>query len=354
MTRVETIQERLREKELDALLLFSDTNIRYAAQFYITDGAALITRDRAYLLTDSRYVEAAREQAKDVEVLQFDHEHPLKDRLAALLGGREQNVGAEEKSLSHAAWNRWQEQLDISLVPAEQLLLDLRALKDADEVESIVKAQRIAETALEEVLPLIRPGVREREIAAELTYRMLLRGGEGNSFDPIAITGANTSRPHGVPGDAVVRPGDFVTMDFGTICNGYHSDMTRTVAVGFATDEMRRVYDTVLRAQKAGIAAARAGVSGAAVQAAAADVIAAAGYGEYFGHGFGHSVGLEIHEAPNASPRNKSPLPAGAVVTAEPGIYIPGKFGVRIEDMLLLRDGGAENLTAAPKELLVL
>ena len=354
MTRVETIQERLREKELDALLLFSDTNIRYAARFYITDGAALITQDRAYLLTDSRYIEAAREQAKDVEVLLFGHEHPLKDRLAALLGGREQNVGAEEKSLSHAAWNRWREQLDISLVPAEQLLLDLRALKDADEVESIVKAQRIAEAALEEVLPLIRPGIREREIAAELTYRMLLRGGEGNSFDPIAITGANTSRPHGVPGDAAVQPGDFVTMDFGTICNGYHSDMTRTVAVGFATDEMRRVYDTVLRAQKAGIAAARAGVSGAAVHAAAADVIAAAGYGEYFGHGFGHSVGLEIHEAPNASPRNKSPLPAGAVVTAEPGIYIPGKFGVRIEDMLLLRDGGAENLTAAPKELLVL
>ena len=357
MTRVETIREKLREKELDALLLFSDINIRYAAQFYITDGAALITRDRAYLLTDSRYIEAAREQAKDVEVLQFDTAHPLKDRLAALLGERKGELlklGAEEKSLSYAAWNRWQEQLGVSFVPAEQLLLDLRAVKDADEVESIVKAQRIAEAALEEVLPLIRPGIREREIAAELTYRMLLLGGEGNSFDPIAITGANTSRPHGVPGNAVVQPGDFVTMDFGTICNGYHSDMTRTVAVGFATDEMRRVYDTVLRAQKAGIAAARAGVSGAAVHAAAADVIAAAGYGEYFGHGFGHSVGLEIHEAPNASPRNKSPLPAGAVVTAEPGIYIPGKFGVRIEDMLLLREGGVENLTKAPKELLVL
>ena len=358
MTRVETIREKLGEKGLDALLLFSDTNIRYAARFYITDGAALITRDRAYLLTDSRYIEAAREQAKNVEALLFDHEHPLKDRLAALLGECKGelllNLGAEEKSLSHAAWNRWQEQLDISLVPAEQLLLDLRAVKDADEVESIVKAQRIAEAALEEVLPLIRPGIREREIAAELTYRMLLRGGEGNSFDPIAITGANTSRPHGVPGDVAVQPGDFVTMDFGTICNGYHSDMTRTVAVGFATDEMRRVYDTVLEAQEAGINAARAGVTGAAVHAAAADVIAAAGYGEYFGHGFGHSVGLEIHEAPNASPRNEKPLPAGAVVTAEPGIYIPGKFGVRIEDMLLLRDGGAENLTAAPKELLVL
>ena len=354
MKSVESIREKLREKELDALVLFSDTNIRYATRFSITDGAALVTRDRAYLLTDSRYIEAAREQARDVEVLQFDHEHPLKDRLAALLGGQKPRLGAEEKSLSHDGWNRWQEQLNVVLVPAEQILLDLRAVKDADEVASLVKAQRIAETALEEVLPLIRPGIREREIAAELTYRMLLHGGEGNSFDPIAITGANTSRPHGVPGDAAVRPGDFVTMDFGTICNGYHSDMTRTVAVGYVTDEMRRVYDTVLLAQEAGIAAARAGVTGAAVHAAAADVIAAAGYGEYFGHGFGHSVGLEIHEAPNASPRNKSPLPAGAVVTAEPGIYLPGKFGVRIEDMLVIRDGGAENLTKAPKELLVL
>jgi len=203
-------------------------------------------------------------------------------------------------------------------------------------------------------LDFIRPGVTERELAAELTYRMLRLGGEGNSFDPITITGVNTSRPHGVPGDAVIAPGDFVTLDFGTIVKGYHSDMTRTVAVGFATDEMRAVYDTVLRAQAAGIALMTPEHTGAEVHKAAADVIAEAGYGEYFGHGFGHGVGLEIHEGPSASPRNAEPLPAGAVVTAEPGVYLPGRFGVRIEDMIQVTADGPVNLTAAPKDLLVL
>ena len=230
----------------------------------------------------------------------------------------------------------------------------LRAVKSPEEIAAITAAQRIAERAFTELLNFIRPGVTEREIAAELTYRMMRLGGEGNSFDPITITGANTSKPHGVPGDAAVAPGDFVTLDFGTIVEGYHSDMTRTVAVGYATDEMRKVYDTVLRAQAAGIALMTPAHTGAEVHAAAADVIAAAGWGAYFGHGFGHSVGLEIHESPSASPRNVQPLPAGAVVTAEPGIYLPGRFGVRIEDMILVTEDGNRNLTAAPKELLII
>ncbi len=236
---------------------------------------------------------------------------------------------------------------------ADELLLSLRAVKEPFELESITAAQRIAETVLEEVLGILRPGMTERELAAELTYRMLLHGGEGNSFDPIAVTGRKTSMPHGVPGDEVIRRGDFVTMDFGCLKNGYCSDMTRTVAVGEATAEMRLVYDTVLRAQQAGIAAAKAGVTGAAVHNAGASVIAAAGYGPYFGHGFGHGVGLEIHEKPTASAAYDKPLPAGAVITAEPGIYLPGRFGVRIEDMLYLTETGCVDLTRAPKALLV-
>lgn len=353
MNRIEKIQNRLKEQELDALVLFSPVNIRYAVQFYITDGAAVVTKDGAWLLTDSRYIEAARALAKGCEVRLFDGEHPLGDALAALLrdAGR---VGAEDRSLPYADWNRWRKKLDREFIPAEQLILDLRAVKDAGEVASIVAAQRIAEIALDEVLGLLKPGMQERDVAAELTYRMLLHGGEGNSFDPIALAGARTSVPHGVPGDAVVREGDFFLMDFGCLVNGYCSDMTRTVAVGYATDEMRRVYETVLEAQLAGIAAARAGVPGVDVHNAAAKVIADAGYGGCFGHGFGHSVGLEIHEAPNASPRNEAPMPAGAVFTAEPGIYLPGKFGVRIEDMLYLTEDGSKNLTKAPKELIVL
>lgn len=216
------------------------------------------------------------------------------------------------------------------------------------------QAQRIAEKALEEILNEIRPGVTEKEIAARLQYLMLHFGAEDMSFDPIVVSGPNGSLPHGVPSDKTIQRGEFVTMDFGCVYHGYCSDMTRTVAVGSADEEMRRVYETVLSAQKAGIAAARAGVTGKAVDGAARSVIAAAGYGDYFGHSFGHGVGVEIHEAPNATPGNEKPLPAGAVISAEPGIYLPGRLGVRIEDVIALTEEGCVNLTRAPKALLIL
>ena len=203
-------------------------------------------------------------------------------------------------------------------------------------------------------MQIIKPGVSERDIAAEITYRLLKHGGEGNSFDPIAVTGKNSSMPHGVPGDALVQNGDFVTMDFGCLKYGYCSDMTRTVAVGHATDEMKNVYDTVLRAQLAGIKAARAGVTGRSIDKAARDVIADAGYGEYFGHSFGHSLGLDIHEHPIAAPGVHARLPEHTVISAEPGIYLPGKFGVRIEDVMHLTADGAEILTRSPKNLIIL
>ena len=350
---VAKLRQRMTEENLDAIVLFSPVNIRYFSKFSITDGAAVITRSSARMFTDSRYIEAAKAQTEELEVSLFDRDHRLTALLKEALAGCTA-VGAEENSLSHGDWKFWEEKLDMSFTPAEHILKELRTVKETYELESIIAAQRIAEKALEETLPLIRPGMTERQIAAELTYRMLLHGGEGNSFDPIAITGKKTSMPHGVPGDEVIQAGDFVTMDFGCIKNGYCSDMTRTVAVGYAADEMCEVYDTVLRAQKAGIAIAKAGVTGAAVHNAGAAVIEAAGYGAFFGHGFGHGVGLEIHESPNASPANEKPLPVGAVITAEPGIYLPGKFGVRIEDMLYLTANGCLDLTEAPKELLIL
>ena len=353
MTRIEKIQTKLRENGLDAVVLFSPVNIRYAVRFPVENGAALVTARGAHLLTDSRYVEAAQLKTVDAEVILFDTDHPLREKLKELLRGSAR-IGAEERRLPYADWNRWREILDCELVPAEQLLLDLRSVKEPEEIASIVAAQRIAERALEEVKNLIRPGVTERAIAAELTYRMMLYGGEGNSFDPIALTGKNTSVPHGVPGEAAVAEGDFVLMDFGCLVNGYCSDMTRTLAVGHATEEMHAVYDAVLRAQRAGIAAARAGATGADVHNAAQRVISDAGHGARFGHAFGHSLGLEIHENPGAHPKNDKPLPAGAVISAEPGIYLSGSFGVRIEDMLRLTEDGNEDLTEAPKELEIL
>ena len=179
-------------------------------------------------------------------------------------------------------------------------------------------------------------------------------GSEGVSFDFIVASGKNSSLPHAVPTDKKIEDGDFITMDFGAVVNGYRSDMTRTVALGYATEEMCKVYDTVLRAQLAGIAATKAGVTGKAVDSAAREVITEAGYGEFFGHGYGHSLGLEIHEAPNCNARNEEPLPIGAVCSAEPGIYLPGKFGVRIEDVIVIEENGCRNIMEAPKKLLIL
>ena len=216
------------------------------------------------------------------------------------------------------------------------------------------KAQQITDEAFKAILSFIRPGMTEQEIAARLVYELLRRGGEKVSFDPVVAAGPNGSRPHAVPGEQVVDTGMFITMDFGCKVEGYCSDMTRTVALGQPSEEMERVYATVLAAQKAGINAARAGATGREVDGAARQVIAEAGYGEYFCHSFGHSLGLDIHESPNASPSEDQPLPAGAVISAEPGIYLPGKFGVRIEDVLILREGGCEDITRSPKDLIVL
>ena len=333
MANTMRVKEAVARAGLDALLLMDDRDIYYATGFLPTDSAALITGGAAFLVTDSRYIEAAQKQAAPgVEVILTTRERPL----------------------SHAAYLRLEKALDRALLPAQALLVELRSCKTREELASLVAAQRIAEKALEEVLPMLKPGAVEREIAAELTYRMRLHGAEGNSFDPIVVTGAKSSMPHGVPGDEVISSGDFVTMDFGCIKDGYCSDMTRTVAVGSATEEMRNVYQTVFEAQKAGIAKARPGATGAEIHGAAAKVIADAGYGAYFGHGFGHGVGLDIHEQPVASPANEKPMPEGAVISAEPGIYLPGRFGVRIEDVLYLTGEGCEDITKAPKELLIL
>ena len=194
----------------------------------------------------------------------------------------------------------------------------------------------------------------ELELQAELIYCLYKNGATGLAFDPIVVSGPNTSLPHGVAGERVIREGDFITMDFGASYMGYCSDMTRTVAVGFATEEMKTVYNTVLKAQLAGLAISKAGVPGADIDEAARSVIRDAGYGDYFGHGYGHSLGLEIHEAPNPNAKNPEPMPMGAVASAEPGIYLPGKFGVRIEDTCVYLEDGVEILTGSPKELIVI
>ena len=356
MNQIARIREELIRRGLDAVLVTDEKNQRYAAGFPFTDGVVLVAKEKAFLLTDSRYIEAAEQQAEGAEVHMFDQQHPLAALLKqAIAESGAQKIAAEDQKLSHAGFLAWEKKLGVSLESAGSLFETLRAVKSEEEIASMIHAQRISEQALDEVLHIIKPGMTEREVAAELVYRMLRHGSEGNSFDPIVVTGTKTSMPHGVPGDKVIRSGDFVTMDFGCLKDGYCSDMTRTVAVGSATEEMKNVYYTVLKPQLAGIAAARAGVKGKDIDNAARTVIADAGYGEYFGHGFGHCLGLDIHEPPFAGPRGEAPLPAGSLSSAEPGIYLPGRFGVRIEDVMIIREDHAEVITKAPKsELIVL
>ena len=356
MNNVERIQQKLEEYGLDAILITDEKNQRYALGFPFTDGAVIVARKSAWLITDSRYIEAAQNIAGCCSnVVMYDGSKGLIAHIKDILASEKiTRLGAEEEKLSYAEFMRYEHELGVKLENSQIILKTLRAAKHGEEFEALRAAQAISEKALEETLHIIRPGMTEREVAAELVYRMLRHGSEGNSFDPIVITGRKTSMPHGVPGDEVIADGDFVTMDFGCLKYGYCSDMTRTVAVGSATEEMRNIYGIVLKAQLAGIAAARAGIPGMEIDAAARRVITEAGYGEYFGHGFGHSLGLDIHEWPNANPRGKDIMPAGAVVSAEPGIYIPGRYGVRIEDVMILREDGCEVITKAPKEFTVL
>lgn len=342
---------------LDAALLTCEANRFYASGFHSsgTDGVAIVTRNHNYYFTDSRYTEAAARHVRDAEIRETDREHPYSALINEVTEKEHiTRMGYEDEYMTAADFRRFSEKLHCELVPATELLWTLRAVKDQAELECMIQAQRIAEKALADILGEIRPGITEKEIAALLLYKMLHYGAEDKSFDPIVVSGANGSLPHGVPSEKPIQAGEFVTMDFGCKFGGYCSDMTRTVAVGHVTEEMETVYNTVLKAQLAGIAAAKAGVTGAAVDGAARRVIADAGYGPYFGHSFGHSVGVEIHENPNATPSNSKPLPAGVVISAEPGIYLPGKLGVRIEDVIVITEQGCQNITLASKELLIL
>ena len=354
MDHIAKITGQLPEYGLDAMLVTSAPGERYAVGFE-GEGWVLVSRDGARYSTDGRYIEAARQQVTGAEIVLTERgqSHLALAREEIRRRGLKR-VGFESGRVSADELGRWKDSLPCELVAAQGLLDGLRAAKDEEELARMRQAQRITDEAFREILNFIRPGLTEQEVAARLVYELLRRGGRRVSFDPIVAAGANGSMPHAVPGETVIQPGMFVTMDFGCVYEGYCSDMTRTVAVGQPTDEMERVYHTVLEAQRAGIAAARAGVTGSEVDRAARQAIQQAGYGSFFSHSFGHSLGLEIHESPNASPSEQTVFPAGAVISAEPGIYLPGHFGVRIEDVLVLREGGCEDITQAPKNLIVL
>ena len=344
----------LLDGEVNGLLLTSRYSRHYGAEFDIAEGVAVVSKAGCRYFTDSRYIESAENGIKGFEVLMVDRAHSYSQRINDAIADFGISVlGFEENYLTVAEFRGFEAKLQAKLVPFHAQISGFRATKEDWELDLMRKAQDITDKAFAEVLTKIKPGMTELELQAELIYCLYKNGGQGLSFDPIVVSGPNTSLPHGVAGERVIREGDFVTMDFGALYHGYCADMTRTVAVGYATEEMEKVYNTVLEAQKAGIAASKAGVPGKDIDWAARKVITDAGYGEYFGHGYGHSLGLEVHEAPSPNGANDKPMPVGVVCSAEPGIYLPGKFGVRIEDVLIFWEDGYEDITHSPKNLII-
>lgn len=357
MNRIEKLSKALPEGA-DAALITSDVNRRYFTGLGSSAGTLLAFRDAAYFIIDFRYIEVAKATVTGARVML---QEKLTEQLDTLLKKHgAQTVAIETDYLTVGALEQYRQKLSgygfLTDSTLNDAILSMRSVKEPQEVECIQKAQAITDAAFWEILDFIKPGKTEKEIAAYLEYCMRRRGADGLAFETIAAGGPNSAKPHAVPGDRPLQTGDFFTLDYGASWGGYCSDMTRTVAVGEPTEEMRRVYQTVLEAQCLGIRTAQVGVSCRAVDEAARELIYKAGYEGCFGHSLGHSVGLEIHEMPGFSPSidPQTLCREGMVITVEPGVYLEGRFGVRIEDMVWFAPDGTKDLTNSPKELIIL
>ena len=340
---------------VDGLLLTSRYSRMYGAEFDIAEGVAIVTKKGCRYFTDSRYIESAQNNIRGFQVLEMNRDNPYGKLLnEAVADFAVHTLGYEETYLTVSELMAFESKLNAKLVPYNEKIYGFRAVKEDWELARMRKAQEITDQAFSEMLTKIKPGLSEKQLQAELVYSLLKNGADGMAFEPIVVSGPNSSMPHGVPGERLVQAGDFVTMDFGATYQGYCADMTRTVAVGYVTEEMETVYNTVLKAQTAAIAASKPGVTGREIDAVARKIITDAGYGAYFGHGYGHSLGMECHEAPNCNPGGQRAMEKGMVSSAEPGIYLPGKFGVRIEDVVIFTENGCENITKSPKNLIII
>ena len=357
MNRIKKLSMALPEGA-DAALINSNVNSRYFTGLGSSAGTLLAFRDAAYFIIDFRYIEVAKATVTGARVML---QEKLTEQLDTLLQKHgAQTVVIETDYLTVGTLEQYRQKLSryefLTESTLNDAILSMRSVKEPQELECIQKAQAITDAAFLDILDFIQPGKTEKEIAAYLEYCMRRRGADGLAFETIAAGGPNSAKPHAVPGDRPLQTGDFFTLDYGASWGGYRSDMTRTVAVGEPTEEMRRVYQTVLEAQCLGIRTAQVGVSCRAVDEAARELIYKAGYEGCFVHSLGHSVGLEIHEMPGFSPSidPQTLCREGMVITVEPGVYLEGRFGVRIEDMVWFAPDGTKDLTNSPKELIIL
>lgn len=344
--------------KVDAALIISEKNRMYFTGFASTFGyLVLLHGNNAVFITDPRYYEMAQSLASDsVEVVQIANGSSVTDTLAEIFKDHHvKKVGYEDTELTVSQFTSIKNNLkDFKLVPIGEHINYVRSFKTDEEIEYIKKAQSITDIAFSEILKVIKPGMTERDIAIELEYLMAKNGAEGLAFDTIIASGVNSSKPHAHPTDKVIALGDPITMDFGARYHGYCSDMTRTIFVGEPSEELHKIYNIVLLAQKMGINNAYCGMSGMELDAFCREVIKSNGYEEYFTHSTGHSLGIDIHETPTASMRSTDTLQARQFITCEPGIYVPGVGGVRIEDLLLIEQDGVIDLTTSDKNIIIL
>jgi Xaa-Pro aminopeptidase len=353
MDRIDRLRQEMRRRRLANFLVTRLSNIRYLCGFSGSAGVLLVTPRKARFYSDFRYQQQASKQVTGAEVIIYPDElmKELRRRPLNLSG----SIGFESLFLDVATYNQWREiypQLDWT--PTTKLVEQIAAIKDPEEINKIRKAVKITDAVFAEILKLIKPGVSELDISAEISYLHKKKGADGDSFQSIIASGPRSALPHGIASERKIKSGDMVTVDMGCFYQGYASDLTRTVAVGKISSQMKKIYNLVLEAQTRAIAAARAGLKAKDLDEVARSVIRAAGHGEHFGHGLGHGLGLEVHAEPRVSFLFDDVLQDGQVITIEPGIYLPEVGGVRIEDDVLLKNDRAEVLNQAPRELIIL
>ena len=366
ISKLNKLSDIISSKNLDGVILTDGYNIDYLSGYKGHTGVVLILNKDYFILTDSRYTEQAEKEAKEFKCIDIGIEgysktikKILQEKFVISNNDNKTNIniGFEDKNISYSQYKAFIEAFGeiVTLIELGDEINMLRSIKSDDEIDLIAKAEAIGDEAFNHIINFMEVGMTEKQVALELEYAMKNLGADGLSFDTIVASGSNSSMPHAVPTDKIIEDGDFVTLDFGCIYKGYCSDMTRTVYMGDElTEKQLDVYTTVLNAQKAALKAIKPGMVCSDIDKIAREYIAQAGYGEYFGHGLGHGVGLYIHEEPRFSPKCDTVLEPGMVLSVEPGIYIPGEFGVRIEDLIVVTEEGYANLAKSPKVLILM
>ena len=356
MDRVDKLMKQVESENLDAVMIINFENSSKASSFYFSGftgsfSILILHRDFRKLITDPRYTEQAKKET-NCEFVEY-REGEIFDFLKRILNELPlKKLGIEESGISLYVYNQLRERLELELVPVDKYIALLRMSKDEEEIGRIREAVKLAEEAFKQTLEILKPGMKEKEVAAYLEYRMKILGAESAAFETIVASGWRSALPHGRASDKKIEKHEPIVFDFGARLNGYSSDITRMVCIGEPSDDFKEIHSIVFEAQSRALEKARAGITGKELDSVARDFISSKGYGPMFGHGLGHGLGIEVHEAPRVSTRNEEKLPENSVVTIEPGIYLEGRFGVRIEEDVVLRKEGREILTSLPREII--